>query len=395
MTDISEKNKSGQFDVFLADVSYFSGKMESYLRFKEIPFNSIETNASIGVNEIYKNTGILKLPAIRTPKGDWLKDTTPMIDWFEDSFQANSIMSQDPATQFVFKLLEDYADEWCWRSAMYYRWAPSDNARFLGERIGKEVLGDWLLPNKLTGMYFRYRQTKLFLTNDGLTEESESIIKNQYISLLDSFSTLLSKQPFLTGHQPTLVDIAFMGPFYRHYFCDPVPAKIMRDRYPYVLAWVTRVWAAKVSNFDSVNSVKISDFNNEGWSFIFQEIVTTYLPYLKLNAKKWREGVTHFDFEQAETKLPRLPVVHYRVLCLEVLEKHYQSLSDNAQNQVGMLLNPFGDIDFSLQTESGLSQEYELPLPKRNTPLGALEKVKVMVTGTPWDHLKMFASRNT
>jgi hypothetical protein len=95
----------------------------------------------------------------------------------------------DPVLRFLSKLVEDYADEWCW-----------------------------------SGKLFKLRQRSIFLWGDGLSPDTEQSISGQYPMLCKSFSRLLEDQDFLLGDQPSLVDFAFMGPFFRHYFCDPVPA---------------------------------------------------------------------------------------------------------------------------------------------------------------------------
>ena len=69
--------------VYLADMSYFSGKMEAYLRYKEIPYERRLATSKTMRGEVLRATGLMKVPVIRLPDGQWLKDTTPMIDWFE------------------------------------------------------------------------------------------------------------------------------------------------------------------------------------------------------------------------------------------------------------------------------------------------------------------------
>lgn len=379
------------YKVYLADVSYFSGKLEAYLRYKEIPYQRIEMNAKSGVEEVYKNTGMMKVPAVETADGSWLKDTTPMVDWFEEQHPEHSILPRDPAALFASKLIEDFADEGCWRTAMYFRWSEPGNARYLGQRIGKEVLSGWPLPTAITGGYFRIRQTRTFLYGDGLTSKTEPVIRQQYFDLLDSFNQLLAEQDFLLGDQPSLVDIAMMGPFYRHYFCDPEPAKIMRDQYPAVLAWVTRVWNAKGSDFPNADRLDVSlkSFETAGWKFILKDIAVNYLPYLRMNAQAWLRGDKHFDCEMNGVTFTKLPVIHYRVYCLEVLEKLYRDLDEESRQNVDLLFQSYGELGLGSEEGkslcSGLYQEPQLPLAKRSRKISVFEKLSIMTLGTPWD----------
>ncbi|GAA5315426.1 MAG: hypothetical protein AseanaTS_06310 [Candidatus Pelagadaptatus aseana] len=377
------------FDVYLADVSYFSGKWESYLRYKQIPFNRIEMDAALGV-EIYRHTGMRKVPAVKTARGEWLKDTTPMIDWFERQYPQVQVVPGDPVQRFVSKLVEDYADEWCWRSAMYHRWRSDDNAGFLGHRIGREVFNDWPMPVSLAGKLFKYRQRRTFMWGDGLDNNSESYIHDHYPLVAQALTDILQDQPFLLGDKPSLVDFAFMGPFFRHYFCDPVPAKIMRDQFPQVLAWVTRVWSSRASrpvNDPEIGKGDFDDFSASGWHIIFKEIVQIYLPYLQANAKAFDEGKTRFDFSCDAVHLKKLPVVQYRCYCLQMLEQQYQSLSEPERQSVDQLFAPFGELLLNSHTESGLVEELQLPLKPRGE-IGLREKFHAFFVGTPWDMIK-------
>ena len=311
-----------------------------------------------------------------------------MLDWFETKYPEHPIMPEDPVLRFVSKLVEDYADEWCWRTAMYFRWRDPANSDYLGQRIGKEILGHWPIPTKYAGRYFKNRQRKIFLYGDGLTRESEPVIRQQYFDLLEGLNTLLKDTPFLLGKTVTLVDIAFMGPFFRHYFCDPEPAKIMRDRYPRVLEWVVKVWSAKASQQKKTSLM--SDFSHEGWEKILKEISQVYIPYLVRNAQAWQAKEKRFDFKMNGVTLPNLPVIQYRVYCLEVLENQYKSLDPGAKCKVDNIFKPYGSLQLDTGICSGLAKEYQLPLAKRSKPIGWVEKLTIMLSGTPWDMPKRF-----
>ena len=370
------------FKIYRADVSYFSGKMESYLRYKEIPFELIEMNASNGVTDIYANTGVRKVPAIASADGLWFRESTNMIDWFEEHYNNQPIHPSDPALAFLSKLVEDYADEWCWRSAMYWRWHDKDNAQYQGSRIGQDVFADWPIPTSWSGFIFRKRQQLVFMKGDGVTTQTEAVVRQQYFQLADAFTELLADQPFLLGNKPTLVDIGFMGPFFRHYFSDPFPASVMRSQYPAVLEWVARVWNAQASGMPL--ETQLSDFSHKGWEFILQELVQDYLPYLQQNKIAWQAGKKKFDNSTTKATFKNIPFVHHRVYCLEQLEQQYQALDQTTLAQVNAVLEPYGAVPLDGNTDSGISHTYKLPLEPR-PPLGKLEYLEVYLLGSAWD----------
>ena len=50
---------------YVADMSYFSGKMEAYLRYKEIPFERRVVDSKVMRDEILPATGLMKVPVLR------------------------------------------------------------------------------------------------------------------------------------------------------------------------------------------------------------------------------------------------------------------------------------------------------------------------------------------
>lgn len=99
------------YRLYVFDISYFSGKMEAYLRYKGIPFERVEPSWGQIARTIYSETGHMKLPALQAPDGSWLRDTTPLIEWLEARHPEPPVPPADPAMRFLAHLLEDYADE--------------------------------------------------------------------------------------------------------------------------------------------------------------------------------------------------------------------------------------------------------------------------------------------
>src|SRR5687767_12991489 len=71
-----------RYTAYVMDISYFSGKFEAYLRYKEIPYERVDVDHP-RLFEVYRQTGTMKVPAVRLDDGRWLKDSTVMIRWFE------------------------------------------------------------------------------------------------------------------------------------------------------------------------------------------------------------------------------------------------------------------------------------------------------------------------
>lgn len=368
---------------YVADMSYFSGKMEAYLRYKEIEYERRVVTTKIMRDEVLRETGLMKVPVIRLADGRWLKDTTPMIDWLESRYPKPEVVPKDPVLKFLSKLIEDYADEWCWRAALYWRWKPVGTRRLLMRRIGHEVMGDFPAPKWLAGAYYGRRQIATYLDGDGVSPETEPVVRRSYLDLLDNLSLILQDQPFLLGSHPTLVDIALFGPMFRHYAQDPAPHRVMTERAPAVFEWVARVWNARASRFGS--EVQWADFSHTGWQYFLRDIVQSYWPFLLRNAEAWRAGRDRVDHRAHGVTYEGLKVVHYRVFCLEILQGLYRSLSDGERSTVDEILRPYGDLDLIEDLDSGLIDEHRLPLQGNRPQPSAIRKLVLGVTGTPWD----------
>ena len=82
--------------VYGSEISYFTGKLEAYLRYKEIPYERIPMTTRLFRRVIPQKTGAAQMPAVELPDGRWMTDTTPMIDWFESQHPEPSVIPRDP-----------------------------------------------------------------------------------------------------------------------------------------------------------------------------------------------------------------------------------------------------------------------------------------------------------
>jgi glutathione S-transferase len=289
----------------------------------------------------------------------------------------------DPVLRFLSKLVEDYADEWCWRAALYWRWIPKESRKALMARIGREVLEDFPVPASVAGWYYGRRQIAMYLRGDGVSAETARIVEQSYLALLESMSTLLETQPFLLGSHPTLVDIALFGPMFRHYFEDPTPRRVMQERAPLVFDWVERVWNARGSEYPS--SIEYSSFSHPGWSYFLRDIVQSYWPYLVRSARAWQSGKRRVDHQAHGVTYRGLRVTHYRVYCLEVLQRELAALDPTSRAEVERILRPYGALEPIPGLSSGLMKEHELPLPRSRHQASRIKTLLLGLTGTPWD----------
>ncbi len=316
--------------VYGAKISYFTGKLENYLRYKEIPYKHIPMGTLKIRAEILKKVGVIQLPNVKLTNGNWMTDTTPMIQWFETEFPDGPVIPGDPEQAFFSLLLEDYADEWLWRPAMHYRWHYKQDAFSLSGAIVDELFVSLpFIPKWIKRWMIRTRQRTIFTVGDGIHEGNIQGIEATYINTLKNLQAIFEKRPFLLGDKPSLADIGFSGPMFRHFGIDPTASAIMRETAPAVYEWTARLWNARHSKMEGSWLDGIPD----DWGPILDDIGAAYLPYLCANVDAWKSGEKRFSATIDGVTYQKARTSHYRVWCLEMLQKRFSALPDEVKEK--------------------------------------------------------------
>ena len=126
--------------VYGSNVSYFTGKFESYLRFREIGYEYRPLDLKLYRSVVPEKLGATQYPSVDLQDGRWMSDTTPMIAWLEKDRPGPSVIPSDPVQRYLSLLVEDYADEWLWRPAMYYRWSYAPDRYLASTRLAEEII---------------------------------------------------------------------------------------------------------------------------------------------------------------------------------------------------------------------------------------------------------------
>ena len=126
--------------VYGAKISYFTGKFETYLRYREIPYEYRPLDSHLYRSVIPKRLGATQYPSVELDDGRWMSDTTPMIAWLDETRPEPPVIPADPVQRYLALLVEDYADEWLWRPAMHYRWSYAPDRQLAGTRLAEEIV---------------------------------------------------------------------------------------------------------------------------------------------------------------------------------------------------------------------------------------------------------------
>ncbi len=346
--------------VYGVSVSYYTGKLEAYLRYKNLPYELVSPYAD--AREIIKQTGAIQVPMVHRDDGRWMSDSTPILLQLEKEYPASSIMPADPVVRFVALLIEDYADEWLWRAAMHYRWSYEHDRALLSRILVDEITGHLKAPRFLKLRTIAGRQRNSFVIKDGVTTDTRDHVEQGYLTALANMTQLLTQSPFVLGDSPSIADFGLMGPMLRHFGQDPTPQEIMRNKGPAVYEWVARLWNASAPEVTAfVETVPGSA------APMLQEISETHLVQLTANASAYGAGQGKFDMQVQGCRYQSLPVSRYRVHCLERLRQAFSDLDAQAQAKVQALL-PYPEAQILWQQDfeiaSGYDEDQQAPFNK-------------------------------
>ncbi|HEY2773130.1 MAG TPA: glutathione S-transferase [Candidatus Binatia bacterium] len=386
-TELERPQALEPYTLHVFDQSYFSGKMQAYLAFKEIPHRSHVVSWRELTARIAPHTGLVEVPVLECADGTFLRDSTAMIEWMEPRYPQGRVLPDDEAAAFVCRLLEDYGDEGLWRPALYYRWAFSRDA-LLNARLFVE---DWLrfpltAPFVLR-LFVRRRQQRAYMGGEGITATNRGDVERHYLDELADLDAIFRKRPYLFGARPSLADFGYFASMFRHFGIDPTPARLMRERAPAVYEWVARMWNSRASRLEAArwcsDPAVPADLEP-----LLARAARRYLPVLHANARAVADGRSSFDATIDGKAYPGLAAVPFQAWRRSVLQRALAGLSAEAGADVRDLLQRSGCLVW-LEKDGILDHRYPEgdALPHgRPRHIGLLEKARMQMFGTPHHH---------
>lgn len=282
-------------------LSFFSGKMRAYMRYKGLDFEDKPVNAYDLTVRIPKKTGAVVMPVVQTNKGEWLQDTTATIDTLEQRHPTPSVMPATPVQHAAALLIEAWADEWWVPIAMHYRWSYPENYPLFEHDAGKallpiapDVMRKALVKNAVAG------KMRSYLPGVGVVPEQFEIMERWTKQILDALDQHFAVHDYLFGGQATVADFALVGPMYGHLNRDPAPKRDLLDPRPNLQAWVDRVHGGEAAKGELLADDQIP----ASLSPVFNAIFNEFLPMVKAIAKQVAAHVEQKGSQSGDS-LPR------------------------------------------------------------------------------------------
>ncbi len=339
------------YTLFGWHLSYFSGKVMCYLRYKQIPFEYRQVNMFTLLHKIKKHTGAVVMPVLVNPEGDWLQDSSVIMDVLEQQFPALPVVPATPVQRFAASLMEAWGDEWWVPVAMHTRWSYPENYSLFEREAGAALLPHFPAWLQRRAVGYVAATLRSYLPDVGVRSEQFTLMEQSTLAMLDLLEAHFAVQPFLFGDHPTTGDFGLVGSMYAHLGRDPWPAREWIAPRPHLHAWIERMAqpqppvAATLLPQDQIAATL-----NPVFAVIFHEFVPMLAAInsqLKSLLKDWPAGKIlprrldeiEFPMGQGRFKRKALP---YTLWMVQRTLDCYAVMTSEEQQQVRHWLQPLG-----------------------------------------------------
>lgn len=222
-------------------LSYFSGKSRAYLRYKDIPFVEKAIDFFTFMYKAKKHTDAAVMPVIVDPSGQWLQDTSVIIDTLEQRFPKSPVIPATPVQKFASYLMELWGDEWWLVIAMFTRWRHPENYPLFLNDAGKGLM-PWM-PRFIQDKFGAKaaNQMRGHLPSIGVGPQTDAQLDAWTRAALDLLDAHFAQHPYLFGTRPSLGDFGLIGPMYAHLARDPWSKRELIEPRKHLAAWVQRM----------------------------------------------------------------------------------------------------------------------------------------------------------
>ncbi|HZP40506.1 MAG TPA: glutathione S-transferase family protein [Candidatus Binatia bacterium] len=227
------------YRLFGNELSPYSVKVRSYLRYKGVPHDWVVRSAATE-DEFRRHAKLPLVPLVVMPDGTALQDSTPILEHFERLYPEPSIHPPDPTLAFLSALLEEYADEWGNKPMFHYRWFYPPDQESAAERLARSMMPG-LDEDALRGVAETVKVRMIGrLSFVGSSAATKDTIEGSFLREVAILERHLAARPYVMGGRPAFADF---GLFAQLYQCstDPTPAALLRALGPRVLDWIERM----------------------------------------------------------------------------------------------------------------------------------------------------------
>jgi glutathione S-transferase len=270
--------------------SYFTRKMTGYLDYKGIPwvFRRFPGMSPEAVAAGFPGG----VPAVETPAGEFMWDSTPMIHHLELRFPEPAVLPADPVQRFLCYVIEDAADEWLYRPAVGSRWHFAENAAVGGFELARDIAVKMPVSCDQAyagvGAHVRSSCPPLGVTADTIQRWVDDVLR-PWLRVLGAH---LVRRPYLFGERPSLADFGLFGGNAAHFINDPLCRRWVEEDGFAVVEHTHRLLEPQDQTFGAWDDPGVVP---DTLMAVLAELGTRYLPWV---SRACVDGVADLVFEQ-------------------------------------------------------------------------------------------------
>ena len=255
------------------ELSLYSGKTRAYLLHKHIPFVERGSNPWELFHTLPRRTSASAVPVVITPEGEWLGDTSAIIDELERRFPAYPVLPRTPVLRFASYLFELWGDEFWLPLAMHGRWSHDENLPLFLHDVGEGLTPGF--PRWLQRAMGRNhaRLMRNHLPRLGITPAQIPLLDRFAQVQLDGLDRHFEQHRFLFGDRPSLGDYGMIAPLYAHLGRDPWPKRELIAPRPHLAAWIRRMFEPAAAPGEFQAEDRVPDTLTPALRSIFDEMV--------------------------------------------------------------------------------------------------------------------------
>lgn len=307
--------------LFGSELSPYSVKVRSYLRYKDVPHDWTPRSAA-NQAEFQKYGKLPLIPLVITPEGEGLQDSTPIIERFEATATGPSIVPDDAMLSFLSALIEEYADEWGNKWMFHYRWSYPADCWATAERIARQMVeeqGPLAVAHARGAVAERMTGRLGFVGSNPVTRPLIEASFKRVVQMLDRH---LAARPYLLGGRPAMADFGLWGQLYEA-ATDPTPGAHMRASAKHVMAWIERMVAPKAEgSFETWGTLSAGLM-----PLLREEVGALFLPWSAANAAAVQKGEKSFEVTLGGAAWSQEPQKYHARSLAEIRRKYAAACS--------------------------------------------------------------------
>ncbi|MEL6244881.1 MAG: glutathione S-transferase family protein [Pseudomonadota bacterium] len=275
-----------RFRLMGLEASPYTMKVQSFLRFKEIPYDWV--NRSMKTEKLFQEHAKVQLiPLLFFPSGETMQDSTLIIERLEKEHPDPAIHPEDPALWFLSCLFEEFGDEWCNKLMFFQRWFYEADAKATGRRLARDRLeGQWWAPfARPLAARLLVRRMVPRLVYSGGNETNIPELKQSFIELSAMLDAHFQDRPYLLGGRPCFGDFGLWCNLYEAR-TDPTAGAYLEKNAPKLVDYLKRMLTpASEGPFETLDALRPTLT-----PILQREMAERFLPWMEANHQAWRAG---------------------------------------------------------------------------------------------------------